>query len=233
MYALISLHNEQYQPLGDKTWTENKVEYAKRHGYAALCKTSNFKEGVGIGYQKIHFAKEVLETHPEYEWIWWTGTDTMITNFAVRLEDRVDNRYHFMISVDVNGLNADSFLVRNTPQGRGMIDSILALEEECSKHWDTEQRAMAMVMGVPIPGERAWPISPFVNLKEGYESIVKILPQRFMNSFNYQLYHYTDQRDKLGIDGNWNPGDWLIHWPATSLEQRLQLADFYKQYIIK
>ena len=233
MYALISLHNEGYQPLGDKTWTENKVEYAKRHGYAALCKTDNFKEGVGIGYQKIHFAKEVLEKHPEYEWIWWTGTDTMITNFAVRLEDRIDNNYHFMISVDVNGLNADSFLVRNTLQGRGMIDSILELEEHCSKFWDTEQRAMAMVMGVPIPGETPWPISPYVQLKEGYESIVKILPQRFMNSFNYQLYHYTDHRDKLGINGNWNPGDWLIHWPATSLEQRLQLADFYKQYIFE
>jgi hypothetical protein len=233
MHALISLHNEQYQPLGDKTWTANKVEYAKHHGYAALCKTDNFKEGVGIGYQKIHFAKEVLETHPEYEWIWWTGTDTLITNFAVRLEDRVDNSYHFMISVDVNGLNADSFLVRNTPQGRGMIDSILALEEECSKHWDTEQRAMAMVMGVPVPGETPWPTSPYVHLKEGYDSVVKILPQRFMNSFNYQLYHYKDHRDKLGIDGNWQPGDWLIHWPATSLEQRLQLADFYQQHIFK
>jgi hypothetical protein len=138
-----------------------------------------------------------------------------------------------MICVDVNGLNADSFLIRNTSEGREILDSIIALEPECSKFWDTEQRAMAMIMGVPVPNETPWPISPYVTLNKKYESIIKILPQRFMNSFNYKLYHYTDQRDKLGIDGNWNIGDWLIHWPATQLELRLQLAEFYNKYILK
>jgi hypothetical protein len=233
MHALISLHDEKYQPLGDLTWTQNKEVYAAQHGYAAICKTRGFKEGVGIGYQKIHFAKEVLESHPEYDWIWWTGTDTMITNFAVRIEDRIDNNYHFMICVDVNGLNADSFLVRNTTEGRAIINSILALEEHCSQFWDTEQRAMAMVMGLPIPGEATWDINPEVELTGDYKDVIKILPQRFMNSFNYQLYHYTDHRDKLGIDGNWQPCDWLIHWPATSLDQRIHLYSFYNQHIVK
>jgi hypothetical protein len=233
MFALISLHDENYQSLANLTWTQNKEVYAKKHGYGAICKTKGFREGSGIGYQKIYFAKEVLETHPEYEWIWWTGTDTLITNFLVRIEDRIDNNYHFMICVDVNGLNADSFLIRNTSEGREILDSIIALEPECSKFWDTEQRAMAMIMGVPVPNETPWPISPYVTLNKKYESIIKILPQRFMNSFNYKLYHYTDQRDKLGIDGNWNIGDWLIHWPATQLELRLQLAEFYNKYILK
>ena len=232
MHALISLHDEKYQPLGDLTWMQNKEQYAKQHGYAAICKTSGFKEGVGIGYQKIHFAKEVLADHPEYDWVWWTGTDTMITNFAVRIEDRIDNNYHFMICVDVNGLNADSFLVRNTPEGKAIINSILSLEEHCSKFWDTEQRAMAMIMGLPIPGEAIWDINPEVALSGDYKDIIKILPQRFMNSFNYQLYHYTDQRDKLGIDGNWRPGDWLIHWPATGLDHRIHLYSFYSQHIV-
>ena len=60
------------------------------------------------------------------------------------------------------------------------------------------------------------------------------MPQRYMNSFNYMLYpQYTVTRDKLDFDGNWQLGDWLIHWPATPLDYRIQLANYYKEYIIK
>jgi hypothetical protein len=122
-------------------------------------------------------------------------------------------------------------LIRNTPEGRALIDDILSIEDEATKHWDGEQRAMAMIMGLPVTAA-PWPISNHVPINEKYESIVKIVPQRFMNSYNYQMYHYKDHRDKLGIDGNWQPGDWLIHWPAASLEDRLNLTRLYKPYII-
>jgi hypothetical protein len=55
-----------------------------------------------------------------------------------------------------------------------------------------------------------------------------------MNSFNYMLYpQYTVPRDKLDFDGNWQLGDWLIHWPACDVNYRIQLYNFYKEYIIK
>jgi hypothetical protein len=28
-------------------------------------------------------------------------------------------------------------------------------------------------------------------------------------------------------------GDWLIHWPACDVNYRIQLYNFYKEYIIK
>jgi len=232
MYALIGLHDEKYQPLADLTWNQNKEVYAKKHGYDAICKTDGFKEDSNIGFQKIYFIKEILNTHPEYDWIWWTGTDSLVTNFAVRIEDRIDNDYHFIICVDVNGINADSLLIRNSPEAMQFLDDVLTIETESSKFWDAEQRAIARVMGVPVPPEQ-WTMYPEVQLSPRSENIVKVMPQRFMNSFNYQLYHYTDHRDKMGIDGNWLPGDWLIHWPATSLEHRLQLSSFYMQHIVE
>lgn len=232
MYAIVSMNDEKYQPLADITWNENKVLYAQRHGYGAICKTDGLRPNTNIGYQKIYFVKDVMIEHPEYEWIWWTGTDTLVTNFAARIEDRIDNDYHFIICVDVNGLNADSFLIRNTPEGMAIMDAILDIEVEATKHWDAEQRAMAMIMGLPVTAA-PWPMSTRIPINEKYESIVKVVPQRFMNSYNYQMYHYTDHRDKFGIDGNWHTGDWLIHWPSASLEQRIQLARFYMQHIVK
>jgi len=231
MHAVVSLNDTKYQPLSDITWNQNKLLYAQKHGYGAICKIDNMRPDTGIGYQKIYFVKEVMETHPEYEWIWWTGTDSMITNFAVRIEDRIDNDYHFMVTVDVNGINADSFLIRNTPEGMLILDGIIEFEEESLKHWDGEQRAMAWLLGLPVTAA-PWPISTHIPIKEEYQSIVKITPQRFMNSYNYQFYHYTDHRDKFGVNGNWEQGDWLIHWPALSLEDRIKLTEHYKPYII-
>jgi hypothetical protein len=232
MYALVELHDDNYQELANRTWHDNKLTYAELHGYKTFCRTDNFVPNSGLGYQKIHYIKELLETNPDVEWFWWTGTDTMITNFATRIEDRILGDYHFIISVDVNGINADSFLIRNTPEGRAYIDHLLELEEECSKHWDGEQRAIAVSLGLPVTAQtRFW---DGIEICERWRDHVKLMPQRYMNSFNYQLYGntYTDHRDSLGWDGNWQLGDWLIHWPAIPLNYRLELANFYKEHII-
>lgn len=232
MYALVELHDNNYQPLADLTWDQNKVLYAEEHGYKVFCKTDNFKENASIGFQKIHYIRELLDLHPEVEWFWWTGTDTLVTNFGTRIEDRIDTRYHFIIAVDVNGINADSFLVRNTEEARLYLDRVISLEQESYQFWDTEQWAMARALGFPGTGDPSWPFGEDLVVNNEFKDIVKIVPQRYMNSFNYQLYHYTDHRDKLGWDGNWQLGDWLIHWPACSLEYRLQLAEFYREHII-
>jgi len=235
MYALISLHDEKYQPLADLTWDQNKLCYAQQHGYSSYLKTNNFVGDIStIGYEKIHFTKQILNEHPEHEWIWWTGTDTMITNFSTRIEDRINNAYHFIVCVDINGINADSFLVRNTPQGRGFIDDIIAIQDVAMNNWDTEQWAISNLLGFPGTSLPGWPYGNDLKITNKYKDVVKIMPQRYMNSFNYLLYpQYKITRDKLDFDGNWQLGDWLIHWPATSLEDRIQLANFYKEYIIQ
>ena len=238
MYALITHHDPGYQRLADLTWHENKTTYAKKHGYHMHARTDNFvtqqPNGLMTGFEKIHFAKHVLAEHPEYKWIWWTGTDTMITNFSTRIEERVYDSYHFIICVDINGINADSFLVRNTPEGRGFLDDILEQEQSGLKFWDSEQRVIANLLGFPGTSDPGWPYGEELAVNDRYKNIAKVMPQRYMNSFNYALYpQYKETRDKLDFDGNWELGDWLIHWPATPLDYRIQLATHYNDYIIK
>ena len=239
-YALITHHDPGYQRLADITWHVNKKEYCDLHGYDMIARTENFvtkqANGLMTGFEKIHLAKHVLETHPEYKWIWWTGTDTMITNFSTRLEERCNDAYHFIVCVDINGINADSFLVRNSPEGKSFLDAILSLEQEyLARYWDTEQRAIANLIGLPGTGDPGWPDPESFELTGPFKDIVKVYPQRFMNSFNYHLYGatYSHHNDKFGWDGNWQVGDWLIHWPAVNLDYRIELANFYNDYIIR
>ena len=239
MYALITHHDPGYQPLADLTWEGNKVLYAKKHGYDYHAKTADFftfQPGTCpmTGFEKIHFAKQILTEHPEYEWIWWTGTDSMITNFSTRIEDRVNNAYHFIVCTDINGINADSLLIRNSPEALAFLDDILTIEQGGVNSWDGEQWAIGQLLGLPGTGEAGWPYGENLVITNQYKNVVKIMPQRYMNSFNYHLYpQYTVPRDKLDFDGNWQLGDWLIHWPAVPLNYRIELANFYKEYIIK
>jgi galactosyl transferase GMA12/MNN10 family len=238
MYAIYSHHDSAYQELADITWYQNKLLYAEKHGYAAHVKTDNFRTATNdspmTGFEKIHMAKEILQEHPEYEWLWWTGTDSMITNMNIRIEDRIFNNYHFIVAVDINGINADSFLIRNSPEGHIVLDDILSKEQECHNNWDKEQLAMSLILGLPGTGRGYWPPHGPITVCEKYQSIAKILPQKYMNSYDYNLYReYEDHRDRLGVNGNWSYGDWLMHWPGTSLQMRVALAKHYSQYVVR
>jgi hypothetical protein len=240
MHALITVHDHNYKSLSDLTWDANKLIYAKKYGYATHAKTDNFitttPYAVMTGFEKLFYIYEIMTSHPEYEWIWCTGTDTMITNFSVPIDDRISNDYHWIIAVDVNGINADSLLIRNSPEGISFLKRILDISGHFLQYWDTEQKCIATLLGLPGTTAPEWQFiekSMALKISDEYKNIVKLVPQRYMNSFNYGLYHYTDQRDRLGFDGNWQPGDWLIHWPSTSLELRVELANFYKQFIVE
>lgn len=228
MYALFTQHDEAYAPLSSLTWDQNKMIYAKRHGYATHVLTDKFVNG----FQKIHMAKNILENNPNYKWIWWTGADSLITNMKIKIEDRVMDQYHFLISVDNNGLNADSLLIRNSPEGRAIIDDILSKEAECSQYWDSEQKALGYTLGVPLT--HTWTTFGPITIGEKWRGKAKIVPQKYFNSYDYKFYGdlMPDHRDRLGVIGHWSYGDWLIHWPAITLYSRIDLANFYSQYII-
>ena len=210
--AVVSLNNQGYQPLADLTWDQNKALYAERHGYAYACKTDNFYN-VNIGFEKIWFLRDMLEGYPDIEWIWWTGCDTLITNFTIKLEDIIDNNYHFIIATDCNDINADSFLIRNSPEGRAYIQMIIGQYPLYYNHNWAEQQVM-------------------IDTYEDNKDIIKIVPQKTFNSYDCKLYPTQAAVDRHGNSSDWTKGDLLIHWPGTSLPHRMQLAQYYLTQVV-
>ena len=212
-FALVSLNDRNYQPLADITWLQNKVEYAERHGYGYACKVDGFY-GVSIGYEKIYLLRDMMVEYPSIDWFWWTGSDTLITNMTIPLDERVDNDYHFIIATDCNGINADSFLVQNTPEGRAYIEMIISKYDQYKNDNWFEQQCI-------------------IDSVEEYKDIIKIVPQRLLNSYDYGLYPECVPIDKSGENGQWKHGDLLIHWPGTSLPHRIHLAQHYMGQITR
>jgi hypothetical protein len=219
MIGLVSLHTPNYQSLADFTWNQNKVLYANKHGYRTFCKTDNFLKTVTVGYEKIFYIKDLMIDNPDVEWFFWLGTDTLITNFNIRIEDRIDNNFHFIVATDGNAINADSFLVKNSEQGRALIDWIANNVQKYDAHYFREQQAMIEASEM-----------------DEWRHIIRVVQQHLINSHDCWPNHYLPGfgYDKLGGRAWWEPGDFVVHWPGSSLETRLlRMVPHYMPQVIK
>jgi hypothetical protein len=224
--ALTTMHDTNYQELATQTWDNNKVEYAERYEYAYIAKTEDFY-GFPPGFEKIQFLLDTFEAYPDIGWIWWTGTDSMITNFNTRIEDKiaeVDNLGFDAVSVIMSSdfnydINCDSILIKNTDRAKQWLQEIMDNMPKYANHQFKEQQVMLDIM-------------------DKYEKDVMIMPQHFMNSYEYRMYEVSPWNYKLKTDingerGQWESGDWLIHWPGTQPNERKKLVEEYKERVIK
>jgi hypothetical protein len=207
MHAVASLHDNNYSDLASLT-DQSKQDYCNKHGYQFHVLTE-MKYSTITGFNKIHFTLEIFNQHPEIEWLLFSECDAMITNMDIRIEDRIDNDFHFIVPVDRLNLNSGNFLARNSSEGRSYLQMIIDSEEKYKNVEWAEQQVI-------------------IDTIEQYQNIVKIVPQKYMNSYEPQIYDYCDARfDILGNSGAWEPGDWIVHWPGTYKPTRLERANYH------
>jgi len=213
MHSVASLHDANYSDLAAIT-DQSKQEYCDRHGYQFHVLTE-MKYSTITGFNKIHYALDLFQQHPEIEWLLFSECDAMITNQTIKIEDRIDNDYHFIVPVDRLNLNSGNFLVRNSEQGRAYLQMIVDREESYKTVEWAEQQVI-------------------IDTIEEYQDIVKIVPQKYMNSYEPEIYDYCDARfDILGNSGAWESGDWIVHWPGTHKPTRIQRANAHLPLILK
>lgn len=217
MYAVASMSTSNIADLAAIT-DPTKIEYCERHGYLWFnlgdddihIKTTPFSNF--MDFNKPLFVKKVFEQHPEIEWMLFTEADATITNLTIKIEDKIDNNYHLIVPVDRLNLNSGNILIRNSEQGRAyiqtMIDRTPLYEESQGPNSTWKDR---------------WGIQQYIIDTLGeFEDIIKIVPQRYMNSYE-QIYDYCHiDVDILGTPALWEPGDWIVHWPGIRHEVRLQ-----------
>ena len=195
-FAVATLYMDNYLVLANLV-NPNKESYCKLHNYDYLKKTSNFSH---LGFDKIRFLRENIGS---YNWIWWQDLDSIVTNDKIKIESIIDNDFDIILSYDRCGINAGSFLIRNSENGRNMLDFILSKEVDYRNHPWQEQQVI---------------IDNLNKLEK-----VKIVGQKTINS--YLNWHYGDSRD---APGTWSDGDALLHLPGMTLNDRIQyIKQFY------
>ena len=210
--ALVTLHYGDYARLAEISWTSNKLLYANRWRYDAIAKTDNF-DIKNPGFAKIALMLEVANQQ-KHDWLYWSGTDLMITNFTIPITEFLYPNRDITISIDFNHINADSFVIRNTDIARKWLSTILDLGPKYMTHHWYEQQAM-------------------IDIYNEWRDHIQIVPQRFLNS--YQLDKWTapgSEIDQTGCRGIWCKGDFALHFCNRPNDYRLERMTHYLTQVI-
>ena len=213
MYAVASINTDNYQDLADLT-DQPKQEYCNRYGYEFFV-LKDTKYSPIMGFNKIHFVLDLFKQRPDIEWLLFSECDATITNLTIRIEDKIDNDYHFILPVDRLNINSGNFLARNSEQGRAYLQMIVDSEEAYKNESWAEQQVI-------------------INTIDQNTDIVKLVPQRYMNSYVQEPYDYCDVRtDIFGNSGEWHSGDWIVHWPGLHKPVRITQAEQMLNQIVR
>jgi hypothetical protein len=197
---VYTLFNEKYYELANIT-VPNKMEYCEKHNYDFQYRAEKFFY-THIGFEKIHRVLELFEKE-NFDILYWCGADTLITNFNKNIEDIIDTNFHFFLTKDYNDINGGVFLFNTSTKGLKYFYHIKEKMYEFASQnvykFGEEQTAMIYTHNDPQ-----------------FSDTIKILPQRSMNSYPYdKVYgHPNGYLDKLGFNGNWEKGDFIIHIPG-------------------
>lgn len=244
MFVLVEAHNKAYEPLAQITLHQNKVKYCDKHGYKIHYTddlgekaSGGLKQYVGLppvpedqcpgGWGKIFLMKEAMDKYPNESWLFNIDTDAMITNMDVKLEDVLgkiaDPNTHVVIPVDCNGINCGVMFVRISPIGRAFLDTIIA-GMPLYRHWYMfeNQLIQDLIIGTHLEEDGIHNNGSF------WGRVIRVAPQRLFNSYDYKnlpkLKNRPHFKDILGNDGQWKEGDFVIQWPSTDLDFRINAS---------
>jgi hypothetical protein len=119
----------------------------------------------------------------------------------------------------VTPMQADSFLVRGSPEGAAYLRDILAHYDTYKYHPWVENQVM-------------------IDLRDKHAAITYMVPMWMMNSVDFSQWYgsrdeYRDGTDCFGNRGQWVKGDFLLHWPGSKLGDRLRWLDIYEPKVIE
>lgn len=192
----------------------NKNDYCQRHGYDFLVRREGFIGDPKHGhhrfvFERFRFFRDCLQS---YDAVLGCGADVAITNPAVKLEDLMEWRKPFIIAKDALGLQTDVMLMRNRPDVISLLSAVVAAE---NRYWNAPYLDQSALTD----------IAPL------YADTIEVVPQRLINAYDYNTltaWHSVHQnywlaKDADGNDGQWQPGDFILHCPGLPMERKLQV----------
>lgn len=218
--ALVQQYTSDYQPLADLT-IANHLEYCQKHGYDYHVYKENIPYNPNFGFLRFPVLLDLFKTR-NYDYIHFSGIDTLIMNFNIKIEDWIDNEHDFFVAKETSGgyraLNADVFIVKNSEKGRGWLEFVYSKWGEYVNTPWREQKVMIDYIDKPP-----------------YNEFIKIMPMQSFNSYPWRFYdenqsgHATIHK---GEPGDFKLGDFLLHAPGHTMANRLRIwAEFLPQVI--
>lgn len=209
--AVCTHYDNHFAQVGNLT-SQTNWEYCQRHGYEWICERNRFEESVGwhIVWDKILLLKRKIDRQAFPNWFLYIDADAMILNHTIKLESLIDPEAHLIIANDINGLNSGVFLIRNSQWSLDFLNWCWGKRQQISNRTEAEQTAMKRY------------------LKEVGTTHVKFVSPNMFNSYLYSEYGEPET-----TEGNYKPGDFILHLPGMANNRRVELLTEYREKVIR
>lgn len=200
-----------YAPVCDVT-DRNKAEYCARRGYG-FERNHVDADGQSAFFDRYAWYLSILDP---WDWIYCLDADAIFTNFNKKLEDIIRTHDTIIFPLDAVMVQAGGFLARNCEKTREFFGEIISKKAE---PWKSDQ----------IEIERLIP---------KYRNLIRFIPQRELGSYRYEHYrnlggNYVKQVDRDGNDGQWQPGDFVLHAPGMPLASKIELLRWGEAQVVR
>lgn len=183
----------------------NKLEYCLRHRLQLASVIHKNYHPYNNWGERESFILDALDSY-NCDWVFFQGADTLVTNMTVDLRQFLSTEFDIIIGVDINGINNDSMFFQNTPKTHEFLKRVINKRTSVAN----DQVAMGAVM------------------TEMSELRISRVSQRLFNSMKYDEYGYG-----LYPEGNWQPGDFVIHFAGLLNQRRILLMNEYLNKVIR
>ncbi|RIA81909.1 Glycosyltransferase Family 34 protein [Glomus cerebriforme] len=129
----------------------NKMSYAEKYGYEFVIKGIKDRDR-DASWANIPALLETMEEYPNSDWLWWIDSNIFISNPSISLSSNILRDVKFpeyankemIIGYDCHGLNAASFLIRNSLWSRKFLETVY--NSKLFKDFEDEEIAMQVLI---------------------------------------------------------------------------------------
>lgn len=141
-----------------------------------------------------------------YEYVMWVDADTLLVNNEFNIKNIIDNVSQIYLCDDFNGINCGVMIWKKTDITKNILNKMWELTNFIYHGW-WEQAAFRYLYD-----------NDYNNIK----SIVKKIPQKIMNSYDYKLYGKTCE------DGQVTEESFIFHLPGIPNNKRMDIMKNFK-----
>lgn len=186
----------------------SKEEYCKIHGYEFFVKDSNFDFDRKVNWERVPMFINFIK-QKKWDWIWFLGTDCMIMNQTIRLENIIDDNYDMILANSSNSkieVNTDSWLIKSSDWSLNFLETINKRTDLYHHEWCEQQAVIEEI-----------------EKNEGVKKHFKLVHTRCFNSYYHAWFP----------EFNFKFGDFVIQAAGHNNDYRLELFSELKDKIIK
>lgn len=223
---------------------ENKLKYAKKHGYTPILANHMIKTDRPSAWSKLRAMKHYL---PHYDYLMYVDMDTVIMDLEVKLESFIAAAgpcADIIMSEDWSGPNSGIWITKNSKWSQWFLEHawevgkpLLAKKSKIggtAHPFQYEQRVFHYLLESKVwkdrklpryPGGRGiTPVATSHNAISQMRSHISMLPQCAFNSY---CLHPLDTRELPSDRSRYVEGDFMIHFAGKKGDIKTGLIRHY------